>query len=190
MLLGWSASTKLLRSAKDCHMPRQHGHHSLAPTHALLCGRCESWSPCRPLASPSSEPRSRDAADQELAALEILELLDKLRVQKPNVRPLRAGSRPGQLTSARLLVAFDKVSVPEVLDAIRWAFSTPGSARGWPERLPKVYVLREQLPKLLEEYRRASVGDISGEVHQALLEPAERTPEENAELRRRLENHR
>jgi hypothetical protein len=134
----------------------------------------------KPLADP----------DQEQSAVDILELLDKLRVHKLNVRPLSAGSRPGQMTSARLLVAHNRVNVTELLDAMRWAFSEPGSARGWPERLPKVYVLRGQLEKLLEAYRRALVADISGDAlsHAEAIE--ERSPEQLSGLRRRLEEFR
>jgi hypothetical protein len=129
-----------------------------------------------------------DDPDLEQMAIDILELLDKLNVRHGG-RPITPGSRPSQLTSSRLLVALDKVNVAETLDAVRWAFSEAPGASKWPKRIPKAYELRRHHHRLVEEFRKASVADITGE-HPTPVPERQRTPEEQAALRVRLENHR
>lgn len=129
-----------------------------------------------------------DDPELEQMAIDILELLDKLNVRHGG-RPITPGSRPSQLTSSRLLVALDKVIVTETLDAVRWAFSGAPGASKWPRKISKPYELRRHHHRLLEEFRKASVADITGE-HSAPVPARQRTPEEQAALRTRLENHR
>lgn len=127
---------------------------------------------------------------QEHLAEEIVALLDKLNVRH-GARPLSPGSRPGQLTSARLLVAHDRVSGAETLDAIRWAFSGQSGARKWARKLTKPFELRRHHTGLLEAYRKALVSDISGgDPEPEPYRQPERTPEEQAELSRRIRAHR
>ncbi|WP_179475351.1 hypothetical protein [Mycolicibacterium vinylchloridicum] len=130
--------------------------------------------------------------DLEQQALDILELLDKLRVRDGH-RPLTVGSRPSQLTSSRLLVAVDRFSAPETLDALRWAFSGQSGARKWARKIDKPFTLRQNYTGFIEAYRKALVADLTPSDPEpvAWRSPIEDfTPEQRADLARRLKTHR
>lgn len=141
----------------------------------------------QPLADPALEQQS----------VEILERLDKLRVAKMHANPLTDGSRPGQLTSARYLVAFDRVDYDETLDLLEWLFSGVRGTKTWVTKVTKVYELRKHHSKLIAIYRKhladgswpPRAGDVVEELWVSPFEPRIRTEEESAELRRRLMAH-
>lgn len=143
--------------------------------------------------------------DLEQKAVEILNALDKLRVQTLGVKPINTSTRRSQMTPARFMVAFDRYPSDEVLDVVRWAFSGARGTKAWPKKLTKVYELRRLYPQVLEAFRNAQVADMGPEEptpatseaaqgHSTPDRPApwqrERTLQELTDLRARLEAHR